>query len=337
MDRGELALFNATDLVDNNPGCRATMLCLRNQLKGEIVYEFPLGFGYNYFNIKSFFLNKNKRFSKGFSKVESNVDLIKKIENVDYVIINSEGTIHSDSLGAKTLLSFAKLAKQVGKKVFLVNGSYYNLSDKLLDIIKSCDKVYVREKVSFDYLINKNINAELVLDCAFLIKTNHLTNRTRQNVLYTPGVIFNYSKDSTSLLIEHFNTLKKYYAKPVFLQIENSEEDLVALWKKLGGEVIDSTKIEIKKLLELINSFELVVSGRYHILLFSLMCGVDTLPLKSNTNKIIGLYRNFNINTHDLKRFNEVDSFKLEDKIHFRLNIEKIRHDIVMAYDKLFV
>lgn len=333
MGRNKIGLFNATDLVDNNPGCRATMNYLRRQLKGDIIFEFPLGFGYHYF-YRNFFFKSRLSFKRGYLKVQSNQDFQDKLKKIDLIIINCEGTIHSDSLGAKALLSYAKLAKKLRKKVFLVNGSYYNLSNELLEIIKVCDKVLVREKASEQYLIGENIKAELVLDCAFLIQTN-LLNRERSNVLYTPGVTFNYRKDRVELLKAHYNSLRRNYINPTFLIIEDSEIDLSVLWGKLGGEVIDSRNIEVNKVIELINSFELVVSGRYHILLFSIMCGLKTLPLKSNTDKIIGLYSNFGVNISALKNTIKGDSIELESIIHFDININQVRKDIIEAYEKL--
>lgn len=336
----KIGLFNVTSLHDKNPGCRATVEGLKTAINEELLYQIPLGFGYQYFNLvkKTFILRKSSSYTEQYTLFKSNPDYISLLTTLDVIIINAEGTIHSDKVGAKALLSFVKLGKQLKKRVYIVNGSYYNLSDNLLTILKSADKIFVRERASYDYLMKNEIKSFLVYDCAFLTKYS-ISNKISSGCLYTPGVFFTYGKErNEQKLLEiikgHFESIEGEYEKPVFLLIDKLEFKFADYWIKLGGEVIDATSLSVEELLQIISEYELVISGRYHILLFALMANCKTIPLESNSNKIMGLYYNFSdsdIIVQDSLR----TTINLEKKIKLQVDLDIIVQDIVSAYAKL--
>jgi len=336
-----LALFNVTSLIDKNPGCKATILGLKKAIDKEFKYQFPLGIGYENFEIKKrIFLNNKLDFSKKYLKFKTNSDYIKTLESVDCIIINSEGTIHSNSIGAQTLLAFVKLGKELGKQVYLVNGSYYNLDNIFLDVLKTADAVLVREKKSNSYLTQNNVNSTLIPDCAFLTDFR-FSNFRNNSCLYTPGVIFSYGKESANkniykILASHFKTINKKYEKPTFLLVDEKERNFAEFWTGMGGYVLDSTSLDIETLLEKMSEFELVVSGRYHILLFALMCKLKTVPLSSNTDKIEGLYFTFDYKKNNFIQNCLTDDLNIDEPIGLNLDLEEIRSNILLNYKKIF-
>jgi len=337
----KIALFNVTNLVDNNPGCRATISGLKKAIGEDIVYQFPMGMGYHYFQQKeNLFFKKTDTFNNAYLKLKKNKDYERFIVTSDVIIINSEGTIHSNSIGAKTLLAFAKLSKEYRKKVFLVNGSYFNLNEELIDIIRSCDKVYVREIKSYDYLLKSNVKSFLVPDCAFLTEFKFASIK-HNKCLYTPGVVFSYGEkkedvDVNSILFSHYEIIRKKYRTPVFLLIEEKERVLANKWIEYGGDVIDSTKLSINNLLTRISEFENMISGRYHILLFALMCQVRTVPLSSNTFKILGLYETFSTDIDIFLQDSLNPKIDINQTLLLDVDLDAIRERILLSYKELF-
>ncbi|WP_313113855.1 polysaccharide pyruvyl transferase family protein [Aequorivita sediminis] len=337
----KIALFNVTDIVDHNPGCRATVQGLKEALGVNLMNQFPLGFAYSFFNESNLWFHKNT-FEKSYNLFKNDKNILILLKYLDVVIINAEGTIHSNSIGAKTLLAFIRLSKELGKKVYVVNGSFYNLKPSLLKILSCSDVLYVREVESYQYLLKNNINAELVLDCAFLtdfIKTRSIENK--EGCIFTPGVIFNHNTYKTeeelkNLIKLQFKEIKKKYTTPVYLKIEARETKYADLWIELGGEVVDATKILIKDLLDILDQFELIISGRYHILLFGLMLNSKLIPLESNTPKILGLLRSFNESNNYLIQDILNNKLNLNNHYHFDISVNQVKNKILSSYSKLF-
>lgn len=339
-ESARLALFNVTSLIDTNPGCKATISGLKKAINKDFTYQFPIGIGYQFFqsNKKSFF-SKSSPFSNVYLKFKQNTDYLSFLLSIDYIVINAEGTIHHDAVGAKALLSFAKFGKELNKKVFIVNGSFYDLNEDLLNILKISDKIFVREKKSFEYLQKKKIESRLIPDCAFLADFKSSPD-LNYSCLYTPGVTFTYGQgNSEERLVEslklHFLIISKKYKNPSFLLIDKKEMFFAELWVSLGGTILDATSLDINLLLERISEFDLVVSGRYHILLFAIMCNVKTIPLTSNTDKIEGLYLTF-----DNRKISVQDcltkDLDIDNPIKLDIDLNIIRSNIIMAYTQLF-
>lgn len=339
VDHQRIALFNVTDIVDSNPGCQATVKGLRKAISREFIYQLPLGYGYHYFEGSKVIDRILKpSFSKVHARVSSDKNYRWLLKFVDIIVINAEGTIHSDSVGARTLLSFARLAKEMRKKVYIVNGSYYNLSAELIEILKTCDALYVREKASMNYLETNGVNALLVPDCAFL--NDFQQAEKEKKTLYTPGVLFNYGKekqgkDLNQILKSHFSIISEKGQTPSFLQIEPKEQKLAEFWKGLGGNVINSAELSVNELLHEISKFDTVISGRYHILLFALMVNAKTIPLTSNSKKINGLYKTFgSLEVEPQDVFNQ--HISIDNTVELQLDLNQIQETIKASYAKLF-
>lgn len=339
-NRLKILYLNATELVDYNPGCQATSALLQNNLNGDIINRLPLGFGYHLFTKKRKLFNSEERdFRIKQKSLFENKDYTYLFKIVDVVVINAEGTIHSDSIGAKTLLAFSNLAKKLKKKVYIVNGSFYKLSEYLLRILRNSDKIYVREKASYEYLLENNVKSKLVFDCAFLVDKISGIKKDETKCLYTPGTLFLHGdkhNDKHEILKNHYLSLKKIGLTPIFGIAEKKEIEYAQYWQTLGGHYIDLTTQSLDKVQETIAEFSYVLSGRYHILLFALLQGSKTKQIESNTDKIIGLYKNFDIDIKDsLINLNDkvlsLHSFK-----QVNLNLHKIQSEIKNSYVELF-
>ena len=181
----------------------------------------------------------------------------------------------------------------------------------------------------------------LTPDCAFLTDFK-FSNSKINSCLYTPGVLFSYGKESSNkdlfkILTSHFKAINEKYENSTFLLVDEKERNFAEFWKSLGGSVLDSTSLDVEILLEKMSEFELVVSGRYHILLFALMCNVKTVPLSSNTDKIEGLYLTFNLNKNDFTQNCLTNNLNINEPIEVNLELEEIRSNILLSYKNIFL
>ena len=92
-------------------------------------------------------------------------DFLSKVEKVDCLILNGEGTLHYN--GGSGLIKKAEMAKDRGKQVILINSVWQNnfYAKKYLYIF---DRIYVRESFSYKEIIRDGAkNVDVVPDMSF--------------------------------------------------------------------------------------------------------------------------------------------------------------------------
>lgn len=306
------SLFNSNDIIYRYPktfGYKYFLNCYKNlqNKKGPLIRRF-------YHVINKLNLKKTLNFDYGEPKVSLNlwIHALEKLEwqesiflkiliDVDKVILNMEGTIHHNSIGGVTLLAIAYLAKKHDKKVLMVNGSIQAMDEELLSmVLKQVDYISVREPLSLRYLDSIGIKAHLAADCAFLSNINvefdfskRIEKLSRNSCLFTPGILASdYKnnhryiediKEQLSLMIDEGINL-------VYFRVDQSEgENILFLMKELKIPIIYSSEIPWSSIGSFLQKFKMIISGRYHILIFAIMTNMPILPLISNSWKIEGL------------------------------------------------
>ncbi|AFM02721.1 hypothetical protein Fleli_0226 [Bernardetia litoralis DSM 6794] len=342
-----IVLYNDTRNVDNNPGCKATINGLINLLNlsypNSDIECMPYGIFSSYFThissyrpkgglakIKSLF------FRQFFSLEEEELDFyfyrnfLKKVKKLieiqefktamfdkELVVINMEGTVHHNTLQGITLIGIAYAAHLSGKKVFLLNGSIQKMSKQLLkNTFNRIDYIAVREIISHTYLNELNIKNNLALDCAFLSKitenqSNIFTSKGKR-CLYTTGVILAYSQQHNienpiEIIENHVSSLKNKGYEVFFLKIEENESLLEPALQALDVSIIDMNDYDWNMIGSILAEFELIVSGRYHIIIFCIMMNIPFIPIESNTWKIEGLFKTLNKDIEIQKLTNSLD------------------------------
>lgn len=340
MKTKKILLFNDTS-EDNNPGCKSTVHGLNKQFKKtDYVIRISKGFGYNYFYncytnpfdkkgpiIRRFFnifkkinylisnsskIHKHqdnnvpkislKLWFRALNKVQSRErKLIELLQSCDEVVINMEGTIHHNSVGALTLLGIAYLGKKYNKKTVLVNGSIQSMDQRLLNIVLSnLDKISVREVYSLRYLNSLGINSQQAADCAFLTDINtpfdfsdRIKYLCKDACLFSPGILASRYKKSKKYLdyLRHFlMQLKKKNQKIVYFRVDNGEgQELILLANNLNIPIIYASEIPWSSIGSFLKHVSCLISGRYHLLIFALMSQVPIVAIGSNSWKIEGL------------------------------------------------
>ncbi|MEL0455958.1 polysaccharide pyruvyl transferase family protein [Flavobacteriaceae bacterium SZ-1-7] len=324
----KVLFFNDTR-IETNPGCHATVTELSKfvtkHLPSSQIEFKPLGTEYGIFK-HGLYKQSNKLLLKVLRKfkVLKNRKVIdlklweqcalqniseetkNSIKRADLVLINMEGTIHHNSMGGLTLLAIGYYSKHIGKVVALVNGSYQEMHDEITKkVMGVVDFISVRETSSYNYLKSKNIDVSIIPDFAFRANINQNDdfnknilleqgNPPEKKCLYTVGVLGVYpnQKDGISLLSikKQINDIKALGFQPYYLKIEEKEIQIASELNKIGVQTISyEDGVDYQNIGNLINHFDVLITGRYHIGIFGLMNYVPTFFLKSNTYKIEGL------------------------------------------------
>jgi len=304
----------------SNPGCQGTSHLLNGGLirSGlKILSDCSIGYGesiYRRATLSRHTPSKRERilscvgishskspFILSNSWATANASLAPKFaslwQETDSIIVNGEGTIHHSGVGALTLLGFCKIAKELGKKVFITNCSIFDLEPFLLKTLRDCvDRVAVREPLSLRYLADHGIPATQAADCLFLMKGGDEREfawpelePSQKYVLYTPGVLAAFGRVSEEGVRRDVSQLRQSGYEVLFHVVETEDEQFAVDAAQAGARILPLGCLNWRQVPSFLRRMEMVVSGRYHINIFAALAGVPFLPLSTNTGKMAGV------------------------------------------------
>jgi hypothetical protein len=215
----------------------------------------------------------------------------------DSVVLNGEGTVHHAGVGALSLLGFCKIAKELGKKVFVLNCSIFDLEPFLLETLRDCvDGIAVREPISLRYLSDHGIPATQAADCLFLIESGDemvldwpKLESSKKYALYTPGVLAAFGRVSGEGVRRDVSQLRQAGYEVFFHVVETEDERVAPDAAQAGARILPLGCLNWRQVPSFLRRMEMVVSGRYHINIFAALAGVPFLPLSTNTGKMAGV------------------------------------------------
>jgi hypothetical protein len=299
----EIVLLNDTR-VDRNPGCQATVTSLVADLAlataGRVMTR-SRGDGYGYFTdlIRDGLAHDAHAWSSAVDRLSTDRSFAAALESADLVVANLEGTFHHHTIGALALGGAIAAAHRMNKRVWAVNGTVDSIDSWLLEaVLAPAEYIAVREPHSQRWLAANGIAATLSADCAFALDTffdrRHVEPARKRAILYTPGVLacIDGRRDAAAT-IAHFRMMASLGWQPVFLQMEEAEEPVASCVRDAGFPVEQNADLPWEGFGAYLREFELVVSGRYHVLIFAAMVGVPAIALPSNTFKIEGVLEFF--------------------------------------------
>lgn len=248
-------------------------------------------------------------------------EIVSKLKEADICIFNAEGSTYRANYSSKAGLFLLWMHKYLGgRKALFCNGSVElnNVDSVLYGFIQKCSELgvtfAVREKHSLNCLNQKNINAILIPDLAYLDTStiNVTKNKTQKNLFKIPKtkyVVFSksmlpYSAYESPLIAISSHLNKKYGFNSIFLGID--PEDLVM--EKLNRYSYCSflsKNINYPEIEKIYKNATLAISGRYHHAIFALKNGCPVIPLSTTSPKIKGLmefyseiYNLYSLNTN---------------------------------------
>ena len=320
----KILLANDTS-CNYNPGCKGTIAGLKflfEESEHCIIRSLPVGYGQNLFNnclrdkpqkkviglirrMKSCIFRRDTDIAWNWKapaidpvqwsvgRKQLNETSCGIWENIDICVINGEGTIHHNQLSALALIALALQAKENDKKVWLVNATIQEMDETLMELLLSaCDYIVLREPLSYRWLSKLSFSVELAADPVFLLNIKRMSlDRAGRNCLYTPGVLTIYGnqcRTTPNNVLKQLRTIQNYGWEPTYLSVETDDNVVLESVRQLDIPIIELGTVNHENIGSLLQDYDLVVSGRYHVLIYACMAGVPIVPMQSNTWKIEG-------------------------------------------------
>lgn len=211
----------------------------------------------------------------------------------DRVIVNGEGTFHHNQRTALAALALARIAEVLGKEVHVVNATIQAMHPEVLRLVLSgACRVVVREARSQKYLQFLDINCLLGADCAFAATYGVTKSSLQLPDGVDPGracLITGGCGIRSSSVLAIVRALRRAGYSPFYFWIGGGDAMSPRLCQTAGIPAVMWNELPWDALPEYLKKVKLVVSGRYHMIIFALMARTPFIPLASNTWKIEGL------------------------------------------------
>lgn len=337
--RNKTALYLNDTYNDFHYGCTGTSYIIRKELQKKFKSVEIIPVEQISRNIKlppkkaSNFTSENF-FEEWKSK---NPEIIKKIKNSDYVIVNGEGCISHYNDGTCNLL----YAIYISKSKYQKNVSIINHSVFLKNYVDNLSLKDENEFKKIIKLVYENIDFCAIRDFHSLIQLNNITpktgiisfdclplyinkyfkkqKKTKNQILITGGNFLNPKKFAIFIkkMIESSNKLKN--KKITFLYSENlnsPSKDNIIILEAIQKYIKNIKVIKAKSLnewLSIIQESKLLISGRFHHSIAAFMLDTPFLVFKTDTLKVEALVSMINKENSLLKDY---DDYNFNKAIH---------------------
>lgn len=284
----------------------------------------------------------NKYSAKVFSVFSGNTliknkNLIKKLNNIDLVLINGEGTLNNSQQRAKNIIKdLIYLKENYYFPVVLINSTIYKNNNFIMKNLKLFDLIYVRTYLDKKSLLKYGIMSKVVPDMtvyAFpkilsknkkLKKNFSITDSYKKSVSenfleFSKKYNFNFLPIRRDPKLNSLNLFKilsftKYY----FIKV------VVIFFLKLNIKIDYSYSArsffinEIDDYLKNIKNSDFLICGRFHSLCFAIQTLTPFCFIKSsvNSHKSDGLLEDIGIKN----RIVELNEFNIENFKKFKKN-----------------
>ena len=226
------------------------------------------------------------------------------LNDVDFVIINGEGSFYDSQKKGLNTLSCINLIKSINNNIkFLILNSTYDLShqlmrNKIIEVKDSVSLFSARETVSHKTLLDLNIK-NCILQPDFLYQK--IQNHTANNYIVIGGNSNYYRGDrpaynAVGAYIELIQEIQKISDLQIKLYASGDEE--VHWMSKLPYELITVHNTNWREAFNILSSAKLSISGRYHPSIMSLCGKTPSYFISANNCKMKGtcdlIYNNLN-------------------------------------------
>ncbi len=266
-------------------------------------------------------------------------EILGKIKECDIVIFNGEGSTYRNNVVALRCLFILYLAKvYFKKKSFFLNGSITlsmidatlpGIIDKIFPLI---DGVFLREPISKESVeqYTKFKKSVVVPDSVFALPQKKFNSKKTAGFAFSLSMLpmQRYPIDDNNPIIKLLSLLKLKFGKGILLAKDIEDQYLDILSKKMDLAFFGPDK-NYSDVEETLSKVDILVSGRYHHLIFALRAGCPIVPLRSSSHKIDGLTKLFEglvpkvIDPSNLR----ASKTEIEENIDFCIR-KNIRNDI---------
>ncbi|MFG6584351.1 polysaccharide pyruvyl transferase family protein [Sulfitobacter sp. 1A12779] len=203
----------------------------------------------------------------------------------DVIVVNGEGTLHHsrDRKRTRDLIAVVHHAKKMGVPAHLVNASITALDEAALHAIAAFDSIYVRESESKNFLAVHGIEARVVPDLSLGL-SQPVQDETRTGVIVTDSVYGDTTRSLEAFAAAgDFDFVKMKPRPPVAIRLKAK---ILKKLRKSPEETIWRARSDAEGFARLLARKELVMTGRFHSVLLSILTNTPFVALPSNTRKI---------------------------------------------------
>ena len=219
------------------------------------------------------------------------------IDDADCVMVNGEGTIHHDRPAGQKLLAAGPHAKRHGKRAFLLNTTWQANSSESLAKLAAFDIVTVRESASEAELAGHGVATRRIPDLALYHRPQRADSRS--GVGYCDSVqgpkalalyrrMWSLGADPLPIVqlsprpMELLRWLKRYDPGiAALLRPAHARDAMRATLQDYRKQIAGRDDFTAQ-----VASKELIVTGRFHMMIFALGAMTPLLAIGSNTHKI---------------------------------------------------
>lgn len=212
---------------------------------------------------------------------QSNRQVCDAIDHAALVLVNGEGTIHHGRLAAKWLTAAAPYAKIRGKPVALINAVWQGNTPDMADQAKAFDLISFRESASQTDASFQGLSARVVPDLA--LYQNHSTWTSNGAKVFTDSVdtataskIHSAARSMGLQYISMFNDAMSLRERLSWLRHRGVRETIL----EPAARTFD-----FDDFLDYVCGVDLIVTGRFHMMIFAISHGIPFLAIGSNTHK----------------------------------------------------
>ncbi len=211
-------------------------------------------------------------------------NVIKAVSNCD-ILISGGGSLLQDVTSLKSLVYYCfiiALGILFGKKVIIFAQGIGPINNRLacavvINLLKQCKIVTVRDEKSLEFLKKHNVNAFQVCDPVYSLNINCTQAESAVGVQLRDFKTVNYNLlQKLALLIKN-----KFSDKKIKLFVLQKAYDLEILSK--FGEILNSygiiSEIVTDDLINELSSLEYLFAMRFHAILCAIKCGVKTCAI----------------------------------------------------------
>jgi len=239
----------------------------------------------------------------------------------DFVLVNGEGTIHSNRPAGYRLLRAGPVAKSLNKKSALINMTWQNNGPEFEALAREFDIISVRESESAKLLQSAQITCRIIPDLAMTLK--HNVNTDRQGIGFTDNVlgasafqIYKKMWEFEAELIPMFYGKSGWDGFVFFLRRFITKSDLmkprkIAFAIKAARADMRQQRANMSEFVNAVSEKSLIVTGRFHMMIYALATQTPFLVLNSNTHKNEATLRDSGLDMGRLVSIDQINADKL--------------------------
>ena len=252
---------------------------------------------------------------------EADSKFMEAFKSADCIIVNGEGTIHSNRPAGYRLLRAGPVAKKLKKKSALMKMTWQNNGSEFEKMARDFDLISVRESASASILQSAHIACHIIPDLAMSLK--HDGNSDRQGIGFTDNVlgasayqIYKTMWRFDAELIPMFYGKSGWDGFVFFLRRFLTKSDIVNPAKiafSVKAARADTRKqcANLSEFVKTVSSKSLIVTGRFHMMIYALATQTPFLVLKSNTHKNEATLRDSGLDMGRLVSIDQINADKL--------------------------